>query len=95
MRIEYSRRTETDLDAIFNYLYERNPEAATTVLATISRRIARLQNFPLMAPPSKRPGVRCLTITRYPYQVYYQLRGDLISVLHIRHARRAPWKGAE
>ena len=93
MKIEYTRRAEADLDAIFNYLNQRNPEEATTVLTTIRRR-AKLRNFPLMAPQSKRPGVRCLTITRYPYQVYYQFRGDLISLLHVRHSRRAPWKGA-
>jgi hypothetical protein len=39
------------------------------------------------------PGVRELSVSRFSYKVYYELRGDEICVLHIRHARRHPWIG--
>ena len=39
------------------------------------------------------PGVRELSVSRFSYKVYYELRGDEIYVLHIRHAHRRPWIG--
>jgi plasmid stabilization system protein ParE len=46
-----------------------------------------------MAPATEMPGVRELSVSRFPYKIYYELRGDEICVLHIRHARRRPWTG--
>jgi plasmid stabilization system protein ParE len=63
------------------------------VRAEIKRRIDQLLDFPLMAPATEAPGVRELSVSRFPYKVYYELRGDEICVLHVRHTRRRPWTG--
>ena len=44
-----------------------------------------------MAPETDESAVRELTIVRYPYKVYYQIEGDEIWVVHIRHTSRRPW----
>jgi addiction module RelE/StbE family toxin len=93
MRIRYSRRAQTDLDAIFSYLNERSPEAASSTLKTIREQIARLGDFPLSAESSKIAGVRGLIILPYPYKAFYRLHGGEIVILHVRDARRGPWKG--
>ena len=93
MRIRYSRRDQADPDAIFGYLNERSPEAASSTLKTIRDQIARWANFPLSAASSKVAGVRGLTILPYPYKAFYRLRGGAIVILPVRDARRAPWKG--
>jgi hypothetical protein len=50
--------------------------------------------FPLMAPPTDEPGILELSIVRYPYKVYYELKGDEeVWIIHIRDTRRKAWKG--
>ena len=88
MRIRYTRRARADLAEIRSYLAQRNPRAANAVIASIRSRIAWLADFPLMARQTDEPGVRALSIVRYPYRVYYELAGDEVRILHVRHTRR-------
>jgi toxin ParE1/3/4 len=93
MRVRYTLRAQADLEDIFSYLDERSPTSARVVRAQIRRQIDQLIDFPLMAAATEIPGVRELSVSRFPYKVYYELRGDEICVLHIRHSRRRPWTG--
>ncbi len=94
MRIRYTLRAHADLEAITAYHRKRNPTVRGAILATIERRIAWLSEFPLIAPETDEPGVRELPIVRYPYKVYYEVVGEEVRILHIRHARRRPWRCA-
>jgi plasmid stabilization system protein ParE len=89
MRLRYTLRAQTDLDAIFNYLDRRAPAAARAVKEVIERRISRLAEFPFMAPATDEPGIYELTIVRYPYKVH----GEEVGIMHIRDARRRLWEG--
>jgi toxin ParE1/3/4 len=91
MRVRYTVRARADLETIYAYLDERAPSAARSVKAAIERRIAILADFPLMAPTTDEPGIRELTLVRYPYKIYYELEGDEVWIVHIRDARRRPW----
>jgi len=89
MKCRYTLRAHGDLDAIFTDLDQRNATAAQSVKDLIERRISRLGMFPLMAPATDEPGILELSIVRYPYKVYYELRGDEeVWVIHIRDTRR-------
>jgi len=46
-----------------------------------------------MAPETDMPGVYELSLVRYPYQIYYEIAGEEIWILHVRDARRRPWDG--
>ena len=46
-----------------------------------------------MAPRTDVPGVRELSLARYPYKIYYEIEGEEVWILHIRDARRQPWDG--
>jgi len=93
MKVRYTLRARGDLDAIFSYLDERSPAAARSVKTLIERRIASLADFPQMGPDTDEPGIRELTIVRYPYKVYYEVANDEVWILHVRDARRRPWEG--
>jgi|RhiMethySRZTD1v2_1073278.scaffolds.fasta_scaffold00651_14 toxin ParE1/3/4 len=95
MRIVYSARAQIDVLNIFSYLNERNPRAAVSVVREIRSRIRTLSAFPLKGPQTDLPGTRRLEIVRYPYFVFYQIEGDTISILHVRHTSRRPWKGGD
>lgn len=94
MKVRYTLRAHGDLDAIYADLDQRNPTAAQAVKDLIERRIARLGSFPLMAPVTDEIGILELSIVRYPYKVYYELRDDEeVWIVHIRDTRRKSWRG--
>jgi toxin ParE1/3/4 len=95
MKVRYTLRAQTDLDAIYTFLDQRVPAAALSVKELIERRIASLSVFPFAAPATDEPGVRQLTMVRYPYKIYYEVERDEVWVLHIRHTARRPWQGGE
>jgi plasmid stabilization system protein ParE len=90
MRIRYTLRSLADLEDIHAYLKERAPAAAQTVISTIRQQVEWLGEFPYMARATERPGVHVLTLTRYPYRIYYLVGDDEVRILHIRHTRRRP-----
>jgi plasmid stabilization system protein ParE len=75
------------------YLDQRDPAAAQSVKELIELRIARLAEFPLMAPITDEPDIYELTIARYSYKVYYEVVDDEVWVVHIRDTRQRHWKG--
>jgi toxin ParE1/3/4 len=90
MRVRYTLRALADLEQIYEYFQKRHPAAAQSLKSTIERQIGWLTNFPHMAPATDEPGVRELTLTRYPFKIYYEVEGEEVRILHIRHARRRP-----
>jgi toxin ParE1/3/4 len=96
MKVRYTVRARGDLDAIYTDLDQRNATAAQSVKDLIERRISRLGMFPLMAPGTDELGVFELSIVRYPYKVYYELKGDeAVWIIHIRDTRRKSWRRKE
>jgi toxin ParE1/3/4 len=93
MKVRYTLRARADLDAIFSYLDARAPSSALEVKSTIERRIAMLGEFPHIAPETDIAGVYELTVVRYPYKVYFDIAGDTVEILHVRHTSRRPWPG--
>jgi toxin ParE1/3/4 len=91
MKVRYTLRAQADLDTIYTYLDQQAPVAARSVKQLIERRIASLGDFPFAAPETDQPNVRELTLVRYPYQVYYEVHGGEVWIIHIRHTSRRPW----
>jgi toxin ParE1/3/4 len=93
MKVRYTLRARADLDAIYTDLDQRNATAAQSVKDLIERRTSRLGMFPLMAPGTEELGILELSIVRYPYKVYYELKGDEeVWIIHIRDTRRKSWR---
>lgn len=92
MKVRYSPQARADLDEIFAYLDERSPDGARSVKSRIVSAIHRLADYPLMAPETDEPGVRELSVVRYPYKVYYQIAKNEVWIVHIRHSARRPWQ---
>ena len=95
MKAEYSRRALRDLEQA-----GRDSRAAfgSAVAQALEQRIrevvARVEAAPLSARPvGARPGVRVVPLVKYPYKIFYEIMGETIEILHIRHAARRPWRG--
>jgi hypothetical protein len=40
----------------------------------------------------KAPNLRSLLVSRYQYRVHYEIRGDEVWIMHIRHTARRPYE---
>ncbi len=83
MRVRYSLRAGRDLAQIVGYLDERSPTSAAAVRRIITASIAVLAEFPFISPSTELPNIREMTIVRYPYKVYYTIRGTDVLILHM------------
>ena len=94
MRVRYTPRAFADLENIRVYIAQFNPEAASRVIATIELLVNGLTDFPETGHPAPDLDARVLHSARFPYRIYYRLRSNEVSVLHIRHtSRRLPGTG--
>jgi len=90
MTVRLAPRAVGDLEEIRSYLVERSPGGAEQVRQHIAATIERFGNFPYLGRETDEPGVRMLSLTRYPYLIFYTVLDDNVAVLHIRHAAREP-----
>lgn len=86
MTYKLSRRADTDLLDIEEYISQDNPAAAEEVLGRIYAGIEQLVQFPRSARPGLVEGTRELVIT--PYRITYKIDGDLIYIVSVIHGKR-------
>jgi toxin ParE1/3/4 len=94
MRVIYSRRALADLEDIATY-YSVNAGAA--IAQSIERRFVAVMERIRLAPESgprvaQRSQVRVAAVVRYPFRIFYRIRGDIIDILHIRYTSRRPFE---
>jgi toxin ParE1/3/4 len=88
VRLRYSRRARRQLDNIHSYIHERNPGAATRVIARIRRSANLLTDFPGLGPYGLVEGTHELVVVGMPYVIVYRMandRDDIIDILGIYH----------
>lgn len=92
MRIRYTRKALAQLDAIYSYIEARDSRAAMAVKSRINRAISRLASLPYSCRPTKWPGIRVLSIVRYPYLVFYTVDevAQEVQILRVRHSAQDP-----
>jgi toxin ParE1/3/4 len=93
MKVRFSPEAFADREQIFEYLYERSPNGARNVLASIRAAVAQLADQPYSGYQTDDPDVRVKFVIRYPYKIFYRIREDEVEIAHIRHTSRRPWSG--
>lgn len=87
MRVLWSPEAIADRLAIWDYLAERNAQAAVRMDALFSGAAERLSRF----PEQGRPGIVIGTRELFPHEHYrlvYELEGDTVWVLALVHTAR-------
>jgi toxin ParE1/3/4 len=94
MKLVYSRRAIADLGKIATYYATAaSPVVAYSIGIRLETVIERICRAPEAAPRlSQRSNVRVVAVVRYPFRIFYRLRGDTIDILHIRHTARRPFE---
>ncbi len=91
MRVRYTPEAFADREGIFAYLQERSPSGARNVMASIRDAVKLLREQPYSGYKTDDPDVRVKFVIRYPYKIFYRVRGDIVEIAHIRHTSRRPW----
>ena len=77
-----------------DYIRDRNPGAADRVRSRIEGMINGLADFPYQGTPTDGEGIRRLVAMPFPYLIFYRVRDEVVSILHIRHGRRRPQRAS-
>jgi len=85
--IQWRATARTDLAEIIGYITERNPAAATSMLATLESAIEPAAEHPYLYRPGRVPGTR--EVVAHPnYILVYRVAVDCIEVVNVLHARQ-------
>ncbi|HEY9692165.1 MAG TPA: type II toxin-antitoxin system RelE/ParE family toxin [Oculatellaceae cyanobacterium] len=93
-RIFITPKANQDLDDIFNYLTQNNPDAALRFFDATRQTIAQLAQNPGMGSPyqlnnPRLAGLRKRGVKDFEkYLIFYFSQNDLLSVVRIIHAAR-------
>lgn len=94
MKVVFHPEVESDVSSILDFLLAERPEAIGPLQRHIEEAIGRLAVWPQLAPVVPELGtVRALSLSRFPYRIFYRVRRDAIEILHIRHTAREAWEG--
>jgi len=90
MKVRFTPRAFEDRERIFEYLAERSPTGAMSVMARFRAVIDQVAEHPESGYPTDVGEVRVMFVGRYSYKIFYRIRIDAVEILHIRHTSRRP-----
>ena len=90
MKVRWSATALTEVDEIFSYIHARNRSAASAVVERIEGLAALLGEFPEVGHMTDHPGVRIVSVVRYPFLIFYAIddAASEVVILHVRHGAR-------
>jgi len=93
MIVEYTPRAAADISRIAARSHaEFGPVVALDLEQAIRAVGLLLGENPFSGTSIRqRPGVRRVSLTRYPFVVIYRVHAESVRILHVRHTSRLPW----
>ena len=88
MDVVISARAERDLVEIFNYLIERSPKGAESVISKLNENILALSSFSRRGAPRDDIGPNLRMLVVHSYTLIYAVRRDYVIVLRVLHGSR-------
>lgn len=93
MKIRWTPKASTQLEAIYDYMADNSLRAAELLVERIHSAIEILEDYPEAGRRGRIEGTRELIVTNSPYIVFYRIRHETIHILAIIHgARKLPLK---
>ncbi len=62
MQIYWTTPARSDVNEVYDYIAERNPDAAGLIEASILKSVERFADFPRLGRPGRREGTRELVL---------------------------------
>ena len=90
MKLRYTLPALADLTAILDYIAAHSPQGARRVQGRIQALTDLLLLHPHIGRRTSDPAIRRMTITPYPYLVFYEATDTEVIIHAVRHAARDP-----
>jgi addiction module RelE/StbE family toxin len=90
MRLRYTLPALADLTSILDYIADHSPQGATRIHTRIGAVTDLLLRYPLTGAVTDDPTIRRITITPYPYLIFYEATDAEIIIHAVRHGARDP-----
>ncbi len=89
--VKWLRTALKNLECEAEYISQKNPSAAVSVVSKIRENVRALEQFPALGRPGRVTGTRELVIPDTPYIIPYRVVGKRIEILRVFHsARKCP-----
>jgi toxin ParE1/3/4 len=88
MKLQWLPPAARALDREYDFLADRNPQAARRVFRRIVQATRQLADFPDSGRPGHVQGTRELVVPGLPYLIVYQVRANTIEILRVFHTAR-------
>ncbi|GLK80978.1 type II toxin-antitoxin system RelE/ParE family toxin [Methylopila turkensis] len=90
LRLRYTPAALAELEQVLAYLSELSPQGAQRVRTRIRAVLELLSDFPRNG--ARVGQLRRIRATPYPYLIFYEIAGNEIVVVAVRHGARDPSK---
>ena len=87
-RIRFKREALKQLDALYQYIAEGNPESGRKILERVHVVFVRLGLFPLLGHPSDEGTVHVLVVGKTGLLIFYTFNTDTVTIVRILHERQ-------
>ncbi|NDV24763.1 type II toxin-antitoxin system RelE/ParE family toxin [Desulfovibrio sp. JC022] len=92
-RIKWLERATLDLDSIYEYIRQDDPESAKKVASTILKSVKKLEQHPQIGRAGRVPGTRELIVLKGAYLVAYCCNEEVEILRVLRHSQ--DWRDIE
>jgi toxin ParE1/3/4 len=90
VRLRVTKRAATQIEEALEYIETDSPQGANHVRERIQTLLRLLTQHPYAGQATELPGVRRLTLSPYPYLLFYRVTDDEVIVQRMRHTSRKP-----
>ena len=90
MRLRVTKRAATQIEKALDYIEAEAPQGANRMRERIRTLFLLLAQHPHAGQATDLPGVRRLSLSPYPYLIFYRVAGDEVIVQRVRHTSRRP-----
>jgi toxin ParE1/3/4 len=89
-RLRFTLPAAKQIDRVFDYIEERNPQGARNVQTRIQQMMHLLLEHPNAGSATSRSGMRRIVVFPFPYAIFYRVSDDEIIIHGVRHTARRP-----
>jgi plasmid stabilization system protein ParE len=87
--LRVTRRAATQIERALDYIEAESPQGANRMRERIRTLFLLLAQHPHAGQATDLPGV-CLSVSPFPYLIFYRVTGDEVIVQRVRHTSRRP-----